>query len=528
MEHQESAGDPREYPYYRAMNSNRPAGNSAKKTPGSLPAGCLTLFGLPFAAAGIFVLVKGIRESSEHFSREVIIQLMTGLLFACVGLGIVVFSLFLRRSQKKASERQQLFPTSPWLWREDWANSTIRSNQRTAALFMCLFAFVWNGISWTVATAFFMDRDRLPKGVFLLVLLFPAIGIVLAIGAVTRMLTWRRFRTATFRIATLPARPGGVLQGYIDLPLRLPLEIPVKLRLNCIQREQQSSGGENRTVDHTLWQEEKLLRGPFPELGLDQTTLPVFFRLPSDQPDCGGDRSANAVSWTLEAIAALPGPDLNIGFDIPVFSASGPQDPAPREDPTTRYQMPVTELRESIKSKIIVRDSVDGKELVFPALRNPGTVVFSTLFFLGWTTVVVFLAKSSAPILFPIVFGLFNVLIGFFWFNLTFRQSRLTANRQRVVSRQRWLFFERVKEWPVSSIRNISLKVGMSSNQQRFYDLTVVLDTGRSTTLACAIPSKIEADWLAAELGSALQLPPDQVQGLSEHGAPPPTTNPEP
>lgn len=511
MERRESAGDLSEYPYYRAMNSNRPAGNPAKKTPGSLPAGCLTLFGLPFAAAGIFVLAKGIRESTERVSREAIIQLMTGLLFACVGLGIVVFSLFLRRSLKRASERRQLYPDSPWLWREDWANSTIRSNQRTAALFMCLFALVWNGIAWTVATAFFLDRGNVPKGVFLLVLLFPAIGVMLAIAAVTRLLAWRRFKAATFRIATSPARPGGVLQGYIDLPLRLSPVVPVKLRLNCIQREQQSSGGKNRTVEHTLWQDEKFLRGPFPELGLDQTTLPVFFRLPSDQPDCGGDRPANAISWTLEAIAALPGPDLNIGFDIPVFSASVPVDPGPREDPTSRYQVPVTELRESIKSKIVVRDSADGKELVFPALRNPGAVIFGTLFFLGWTTVLVFLAKSSAPILFPIVFGFFDVLIGFFWFDVTFRQSRLTANRQRLISQQRWLFFQRVKEWPVSSIRNISLKVGMSSNQQRYYDLIALLDTGRTATLACAIPSRIEADWLAAEIKTALQLRLDPV-----------------
>jgi hypothetical protein len=377
---------------------------------------------------------------------------------------------------------------------------------------MLFFALFWNGISWTVATAFFLERSKHPTGVLLLLLLFPAIGVGLAWVAVTKLLTWRRFGAATFRIASLPARPGGILHGFVEVPSQLPVEIPVKLQLNCVRRETEHHSGENRTSELTLWQEERFLRGPFPELSQSQTTIPVFFRLPKDQPPSGDAAQNSGIFWKLEVIAALPGPNLNIDFLVPVFNAGGTPEPEPREDPSQRYQVPAMELRESIKSKILVRDSLDGRELVFPALRNPGAAMFTTLFLFGWTAVVFFLAKSSAPVLFPIVFGLFDILIGYFWFDSTFRHSRLTANRQRLISQQRWIFFQSMKEWPASAIRDISLKVGMSSGQQRYYDLIASLDTGKKATLANAIPTRIEADWLASELKSALGLPQDATR----------------
>ena len=146
------------------MTSDRSAANPTRKRPTSLPAGCLTLFGLPFAVAGISVFVQGLRKSPGGFSRDTIMMLMAGLLFSSVGLGIIVFSLYVRRAMKQTSARQQLHPAEPWLWREDWADRTIRSNQRTGALFMLFFALFWNGISWTVATAFFLERRQTSHG----------------------------------------------------------------------------------------------------------------------------------------------------------------------------------------------------------------------------------------------------------------------------------------------------------------------------------------------------------------------------
>ena len=234
----------------------------------------------------------------------------------------------------------------------------------------------------------------------------------------------------------------------------------------------------------------------------------MFFRLPKDQPPSGDASQDSEISWKLEVIAALPGPNLNIDFVVPVFNAGGIPEPEPREDPSSRYQVPAMELRESIKSKILVRDAVDGRELVFPALRNPGAALFTTLFFFGWTAVVFFLAKSSAPILFPIVFGLFAVLIGYFWFDTTFRRSHLTANRQRLVSHQSWIFFKRMKEWP----RVHSRYLAQGRHVQRPAALLRFDREPRHRKdrhPGKRDPTRIEADWLASELKSALGLPQD-------------------
>jgi hypothetical protein len=106
--------------------------------------------------------------------------------------------------------------------------------------------------------------------------------------------------------------------------------------------------------------------------------------------------------------------------------------------------------------------------------------------------------------LFPIVFGLFNVLIAVFAFDQCFRRSTLVADPLSLISTQQWLFFKRRREFRRGEVQELFAKVGLRSGRRVYHDLKARLQTGNEITVASSLASKPEADWLVAELNRAL------------------------
>jgi hypothetical protein len=69
---------------------------------------------------------------------------------------------------------------------------------------------------------------------------------------------------------------------------------------------------------------------------------------------------------------------------------------------------------------------------------------------------------------------------------------------------QQWLFLKRQQEFRGGEVREIFTKVGMTSGQKAYHDLKMRLASGKEVTLASGIGSKLEADWLVAELQRVL------------------------
>ena len=89
-----------------------------------------------------------------------------------------------------------------------------------------------------------------------------------------------------------------------------------------------------------------------------------------------------------------------------------PKPPEISDDPTAQYQMSLDEIRKQIHSKIQVNDLPDGgREFIFPAARNVGPAAGLTFFWLIWTGIIVLLVWKHAPLLFPLVFGVLDLLI---------------------------------------------------------------------------------------------------------------------
>ena len=494
----------------------------ASKPAGVIGSFALALFALPFAGFGIGAIVGAVSKFRAEHTRDALMLGMFGLVFSSVGFGLIAFSIFSGKQSKKLKARQTLYPNSPWLWREDWASGQIRPSQRAAAISLWVFAAFWNAISWMVAIGFLTDSAKNhPRGLFLLIFLFPAIGVALLAAAVRTTLVARRFGASVLRLKTLPGVLGGVLEGVVELNTTLPKDAPVQTRLTCLRRVTTGSGENRHTSETTLWQEERTLRPGLPEVRAGRTGVPVFFRLPANEPAATPAEAGDGrILWRLDVEAKIAGPDLKLQFELPVFHGDAGEIPA--EDPTAKYQLPVEAQREALHSRIRVTSTPQGgREFYFPAARSPGMALGVSLFAVVCLGVAAFIGREAIGSLragaswisclfglftgiFPVVFGGVGLLLAFVGADLWFRRTRLVADGFSLTKTQQWLFLKQRREFRSGEVREIFAKVGMTSGQKAFHDLKVRLDSGREVTLASGIGSKPEADWLVAELKRVL------------------------
>jgi hypothetical protein len=479
------------------------------------------LFGLPFAGFGIAALVGAVTKFRQEALRDALLLGMFGAVFCSVGCGLMLFAFRSRRGAARLNSRQALYPDAPWLWREDWASGQIPSNQSKAALAAWGFAILWNVISWMVTIAFLTDSSQShPRGMFLLIFLFPAIGLALLVAAVRTTLVARRFGASVLRLKTLPVVLGGALDGVIELHTTLPKDAPVRTRLSCLRRVTTGSGDDRRTQENVLWQRENLLRPGLPEFRAGHTGIPVFFRVPADQPPVTPS-GREGVLWRVEAEAKISGPDLKLQFEVPVFF--GKVGDVPAEDPTARYQLPIEAVRQALRSRIRVGPTATGgKEFYFPAARSPGTASVFSLFALLCLGVAVFIGREALTSLrgnasfasvffalftgvFPVVLGGIGLLLSIICADLWLRRTRLVVDGYSLTRTQHWLLLKRRQEFRSAEIQSLFLKVGMTSGTKVYQDLKARLASGREITLASTLPNQAEADWLLAEVKRALK-----------------------
>lgn len=497
----------------------------------------LFLFATPFAAFGLFAIWGGIQQRHESGARNGVLIALFGLVFAAIGFGLMYAAVTAERRRKAAEAKWQTQTdggTKPWLARADWATGKIKSSAGAQTVILAIMAVAFCGMGGMFT--FFMLPEEWRKGNHqaLFVLIFPLIGIGLLTAFIRSVLARRRFGDCFFEMAAIPGAIGGTLEGLIQTGARLQLEHGLTLKLSCIRRVATGSGKNRSTQESILWQDEKVLNPPggLPEPEPGRSGIPVYFKIPAGQPECFA-RGNEAVLWRLEAGAKMSGPDFTAAFEVPVFQVAGIAVATDEADPTAALQMPVEEIRRDENSRIQITDGPRGREFYFPAARNAGPAFFLTVFFLVWSGVIWFMLEKRAPILFPIVFGFFDVLIFFGLLQAWFKSSRVTINSSGVTLQNRWLFFSRTRQFEAGEIADFDTVVGMTSGTKAFHDIKLIthefernnfeankqhyqqtgerprlkdfrIRDGRGITLGSAVASTPEAKWLVREMTKAL------------------------
>ncbi len=254
-------------------------------------------------------------------------QAMFGVVFGGAGAGLMIFGLRSGRGGRLLRQARLEHPAEPWMWRPDWANRQATPSSGSGAWGLAFMAVFWNLISWPMVVLFLpkLIEERNVVGFFFL--LFPLIGIFLAVAAVKSVRSWRRFRRAEFHFRAVPIQLGGELVAGLRLPERLQPRNGLSLTLRCLRKEVRGSGKHRRVTEVPLWEETQVVPA---QSSRDPTSSlwPVHFHVPYDQPPSDAEPSGHDVLWRLQATAQVDGPDLDLTFEIPVFGRVAAPPPA--------------------------------------------------------------------------------------------------------------------------------------------------------------------------------------------------------
>jgi len=463
--------------------------------------GCFLLFLTPFCAVGIFMTVNGLRAAIAGEWGEAATSLVFGLVFGGAGFGLLAALFRGRKKQQELERLQGEHPSEPWLWRSDWAAGRIEGSSRAKLYMAWGFALFWNLISYTVAPVAVVDGYlRQGEALALVALVFPLVGAGLLVWAIRMTIRHRKFGVSVFRMPEVPGVIGRKLEGVILTNTLVRPDDGFHVTLSCVNRITTGSGKNRSTRENILWQEERQI-GQAHQVGR-ATAIPVAFRLPRNVRQSDSTEARDQIIWRLEVRAAVPGVDYHASFDVPVFRTPESEIPlAPDEEEA--FADPL-EYRQPPESRIVVGEHLRRTEIYFAPARNPGAAAGLTVFFIIWTAITVALPQLGAPIIFPVVFGLFAVLLFFAVFQAWLGTTRvvLTPSEARV----RYGPLGRTRTVEADDIDDVTLKVGMQAGKRPYYDIQIVKRDGKKLYCGRSIRDKREAEWLVERMKEALAL----------------------
>ena len=491
-------------------------------------------FGLMFLVPGLLSLFTFIANSGNQSTSGTVAAAAIAIFISAIGAGLLFVAFGGYSRMKKQAAIEEANPSSPWLWRKDWASrraDNLRKKTEITIWVICIFC---NLVMIPVAISAIPQLARSSDPRVYLVLGFGLIPAILFVYAVRATVRRKRFGETYFEFYSLPFSPGGRLAGRIHLKLEANASHGVDLRLSCVRKTVHGSGDNRSTTQTVLWQTEQNI--PFGAIGMDASgrAIPVDFAIPADAYVTDLDNPSDQVLWLLHAQADIPGINYTDDFELPVFktSASAQQSSAFSfsaeafgsaagsfsESETATVAAPAN-------PKVIISSQAGGTEFYFPAFRTPSRAVFLVFFTAIWTGVVYFLFRSSAPWFFPLVFGFFDVLLIFAMFHVVFGTSRIRVGNGELVSTKRLLGIGSTKRFALSDIETIvAVTSGQQggNNGQAMYAVRLRTKNGRRFTIADEITSRQEARWVVSQIEALAGLKIDtHVEVESSFGPPP-------
>jgi HEAT repeat protein len=490
-------------------------------------------FGLMFLVPGLLSLFTFLANSHNPGASGTIAGAAIALFISAIGAGFVLVAFGGYRKLKQQAAIEEANPSSPWLWRTDWASRRAESqNKKTeiTAWVVCIFC---NLVMIPVAVTLVPQLARRNDPRVFLIVGFCSIGVILFVVALRASLRHRRFGNTYFELDSLPFSPGARLAGKIHLKLDADAAHGIDLCLTCVRKMITGSGNSRSTVQTVLWQTEQNVSSG--AMGMDpfSRAIPVDFAIPSDAYVTDHDNSSDQVLWLLHAQADIPGIDYSDDFELPVFrtSFSAEQTPTDSSSESSGFAAGTSDDSNFVPvsapghPKVIISAQDGGTEFYFPAFRTPSRALFLLVFTVIWTGVVYFLFHSKAPWFFPVVFGLMDLFVVLGLFHVALGTARIRVGNGAIVSTSRALGVGSTKQFLFSEVDAI---VAVTSGQQggtqgnSMYAIRLRTKNGRRVTLADEISTRQEARWIVSQIETLAGLKIDtHVEMDSAYGPPP-------
>ena len=495
----------------------------------------LLFFGLPFLVAGLLASYTFLTSVPSGYDKSNgIAAAIFASVFAIIGAGIMFGAVYGYRRLKHDAEVKESNPESPWLWREDWAQSRAISTHRNTIYGWWIGTILASMLCVPMVAINFRStlRSTGPKGLWLLALCLLPAGLL--IGAVRATLRRERYGKTYFELAALPFSPGSRVSGQIHLRLDAAAEHGIDLRLSCIRRIVTGSGKEQSTKDVPLWQQEKNVPQQSLMVSSLGTAIPVEFDVPENAYMTNHDVQRDQVLWMLHAQADVPGVDYSDDFEIPVFRSKARAAWASAGAGSAEFATPfaadaprseAAALPPPADPEVVVSQTMEGATaFYFPAFRNPGQTLVLIAVTILWTTIVYYLFHSRAPWFFPVFFGLFELVLVYGCLQGLFGTARIVVGDGKLVS-QRGIFGGGAsRPFPLSDVESIQVATA-AQNSQGSYLIRLKTNSGTTLTLADSISDRDEARWVVEQIEKLAGLKTDTQVVLQDFGrdlGPPP------
>lgn len=231
--------------------------------------------------------------------------------------GFIEFRRFRLHELQKEAEKKASAEQTGELWRQkkEWRTSRIRSEARSTALGMWIFAVLWCGISSPIL--FFLKSELLTGNYLALIgLIFPLIGIFLLAKAIAMSREYRRFGVVEYRMDPYPGAIGGNVGGSMEIRKVQEADARFRVKLECVFSHESGSGDDKSRFETIRWAEEGSAMTARIAGGV---RLEFRFDVPRDLPESDVGRTGDYYFWRLQVTADLPGVDLNRTYIIPVI-----------------------------------------------------------------------------------------------------------------------------------------------------------------------------------------------------------------
>src|SRR5579859_1748288 len=470
----------------------------------------LGLFGVPFAVAGLFSLAQGLGLTSGTGQAPVGMAIAFGLTFSTVGFGIIFLALYGGRHALRKQRLEVEHPTEPWLWRADWAQGRVKSKTGNLMFAGWAFAIFWNAISMPIALLVLPAAAKQKGSIAYIALVFPIAGVFLLIHAMRETIAFFEFGKTYFEMASVPAVVGRELKGQIQARFPHSPDHGIHLRFSSVHRVTTNSGNSSSTTETILWRDEADLSSAQVYPGPTGTTIPVDFRIPWNSQPTEQRNARDEYVWVLEALADVPGVNYHDIFEVPVFRTK--DTPAAPEAETFAAAKPAAVPRpEALTVK--VRQLAQGTEFYFPAARNKNFATTTTAFMLVFGAITFFLIHH-APLIFPLAFGFFSLLLLYIAIQMWLGTSRVVMGSGGVTVQAGLLGGGKARQFALSEISAIGDRITAQQGGATgtpYYNIELTLRDGKKVTLGSTLRDQHEAAWLVEEMQRLAGLQPKSV-----------------
>ncbi|QCK15800.1 DUF3592 domain-containing protein [Mangrovivirga cuniculi] len=417
-------------------------------------------------------------------TNEFMVSILVPAVFILVGL----FVTFRILKSKKPIEKKL---SRPWMeipaWKENNINCDTISRQKgsmTMAVFWILFSFTAFGL--------FISQQGFENPYFLLVGIFPVIGIFLLYGAISEIKNLKKYGTACIELDPFPASIGGHFGGIIKFKKTLPDESTIEVKLTCVKVEYSGSGKNRKKRKTLLWE-----TTGFAYLSMRKNEAKIRLEIPDHLKE--SSISSTGIHWNAICTVSYDDDHFSRHFKIPVYrtNENSSIDVDSKNHPDTKKHASelINEVTEFTKR---------GEEylLRFPALR-----ILKKQVAIGLAIGAALLGAVIVSILYgsiPIIMLLFMSFFGLIFFGLAAFEGGYTLyvilSPHKITTEHKWLGRSfKNKNIPASSIHKINIEdyTRTSSNERgliSYYKITVADETDKNTAIAIRLKARSTAE----------------------------------